>query len=297
MDLPDFFLTIFSSLAVSAGGAWYLARELIAHRLDKDRDERKGEIRREVESFLGDRAAEREYKLEAKKRLYQTIGPLRFQLLIASREFSNRIERHLKREFSMQIKSYYGKSTLYRLLRLFAICELIEKQLSYADFSVDPSAVKLLRFKKAAGMALASDKPILSHPNARWDTQTEHIFYDNLSRVASRIIIEGPDGAERLMNFQEFSTFLKQKDTSQKLSPMPEILGSFTIDSKPVLWLRLVCLGYICSEFVRRSGLGVGFDEKEFHLKEMINVSDDTYTKENAGRIPGIFREILEMGL
>lgn len=312
MDWTNFIVTVSSSLIVSAAGAWSLGKVLITHLLKKDReatklhlqeqlgkqrDEWQGEIHREVQLFLGDRAAEREYQLEAKKRLYQTIGPLRFQLLIACRELSNRVERHLEIEFSMEMSSYYGRSTLYRMLRPFAICELIEKQLSYADFSVDPSAIDLLRFKKAVGMALASAETILSHPEANWSEQREHIFHDNLSRAASRIVVESSGGAERVMNFREFDAYLRVKSNSRKLSPLPEILDDFTIESKPLLWLRLVCLGYICSEFVRKAGQGMGFDRRDFHLKEMIAASSDEYTKENADRLPRVFHDIYETGL
>jgi hypothetical protein len=48
---------------------------------------------------------------------------------------------------------YYGKNTLYRMLRPIAISELIERQIAYADFAVDPSAVKVLRFRRTVSGA------------------------------------------------------------------------------------------------------------------------------------------------
>src|SRR5438067_7028149 len=49
------------------------------------------DLKREVEDYLGDRAAERQYRFEAKKRLYSAVGLLRFQLISASIEFANRV--------------------------------------------------------------------------------------------------------------------------------------------------------------------------------------------------------------
>ena len=46
-----------------------------------------GEVRKEVETYLGEKSAEREYILEARKNLYHTIGPLRFQLVIGKGSF------------------------------------------------------------------------------------------------------------------------------------------------------------------------------------------------------------------
>jgi hypothetical protein len=109
-------------------------------------------LRKGVEEYLGDKAAERQYRLEARKRLYTAIGPLRFQLVVACSDFAGRVERMAtgKQPYATSLKGYFGRSTAFRLLRLFAVAELIERQITYADFSVDPSTVDLLRFKDAA---------------------------------------------------------------------------------------------------------------------------------------------------
>jgi hypothetical protein len=66
-------------------------RELEAYRngLARELEDRKagiqGSINREVQLQLGERAAQREYEYDARKRLYIAIGPLQFQLLAACR--------------------------------------------------------------------------------------------------------------------------------------------------------------------------------------------------------------------
>src|SRR5262245_24472711 len=100
MDFASLITIILSSAGVSAGTAAWLARALVSHNLEKQMVAFKeqiqaqreasqavieGEIREQVETSLGERAAQREYELAARQRLYSAIGPLRFQLLLACR--------------------------------------------------------------------------------------------------------------------------------------------------------------------------------------------------------------------
>ena len=108
---------------ISAAGAYWLARTLVQHKLNRDIENYKSElarqldaqktlaaqdlerlkntlqleqsrikatmdaqIRMEVEAQLGELAVQRQYEYEARRRLYTAIGPLRFQLLLACRD-------------------------------------------------------------------------------------------------------------------------------------------------------------------------------------------------------------------
>src|SRR5882762_9627649 len=151
----------------------------------------------------------------------------------------------------MNMRWYYGRSTLYRLLRPIAIAELIEQQIAYADFSVDPSGVDLLRFKRAALTAFTDADSILDHPEANWNAEKEHIFSGTLSRLASAIIIQDEDiNKNRPMHFHEFETFVSHPENLGMLSPLKDILNDFKVKTKPIFWIRLVCFAYICNEYV-----------------------------------------------
>jgi len=192
MDWITPIISAASSVDLSVAGACWFSKQWVKHMLETRMEEHKaelaaglqaqkstldgelakqkavfeGNIRTAVESFLGERAADREYELEARKRLYTTIGPLRFQLLIACRDLAGRIETHPRRNYSTAVDRYYGRSTLFRILWPLAVAELIERQIAYADFSVDPSALNLLRFKRAAFAALTGGSIVCNHPNA-----------------------------------------------------------------------------------------------------------------------------------
>ena len=67
------------------------------------------------------RKAQLDYELDAKKRLYEVVGPLRLQLLLAARDVVRRFQMHHKNNWNMDPKDYYVKSCIYRLLAPLAI--------------------------------------------------------------------------------------------------------------------------------------------------------------------------------
>jgi hypothetical protein len=301
MDTLTLITSITSSLGISLAGAWWLSQQLITHRLGKEKDKWQGEIRKEVEVYLGEKSAEREYNLEARKRLYTAVGPLRFQLLIASRDASARIINYGLNpfEYNTDMGWYYGRSTLYRLLRPIAIAELIERQITYADFSVDPTGIELLRFKKAALTAFTDGDSILNHPNARWDEEIEHVFSGTLSRLANALIIQDEDitSKKRPMHFHEFSSFIDDPKNLRQFSPLKDILNNFDIRKKPIFWIRLVCFGYICNEYVEHAGRSIGFQKREFDLDKLLLASEDKFTLSHLEGFKEFFHSMINMSL
>lgn len=242
-----------------------------------------------------DDAAEREYNLEARKRLYHAIGPLRFQLVMACRDVATRIAHYgSDQQYSMTISSYYGRNTLYRLLRPIAIGELIEQQITYADFSVDPTALELLGFKRAAALALTDSETILDHPKANWSYQTEHLFSGTIGKLANSLVIQDEDASnkKRPMNFHEFEELIRKPKNLNLFEPLVTILDDFTITGKPIFWLRLICFGYICNEYVGRAGKAIGFESHPFDLDKLLSVSGDDYILSNIERYKEVFQSL-----
>lgn len=259
-----------------------------------------GEIRKEVETYLGDKSAEREYELEARKHLYKAIGPLRFQLVIACRDASSRINNYgTGKTFDMTMKGYYGLSTLYRVVRPIAIVELIEQQVAYTDFSVDQTAIEILRFKRAVYKTFTDGDPILKHPDANWNSQTEHLFTDTLSRIANSLVIldKEANNKKRPMSYTEFRTFSQNSENLKKFSPLTRILENFQIRDMPIFWARLVCFGNICNEYVRQAGNSIGFEYNPIDLSKLLLASKDDYILSNSEKYQETFRSLVEIGL
>jgi hypothetical protein len=294
MDAITIVTSVASSLGLSIPAAAWLSQNLIKHRLDKDMTVFKGEveavhkarqasldgeIKQHVDTVLGERAADRQYAFEAKKRLYSAIGPLRFQLLLACRDLAGRIMargRAGAEGYSTGIGGYYGRSTLYRILRPLCISELIERQIAYADFAVDPGAVDLLRFKKSAFSAFAGDILVSGHPRVNWDHQLEHVYVDNLTRCASALITTGATPADlRVMRFHEFESFVADRDNLPRIAPFPDLLATMTPTSKPLLWLRLVGYAALCNDLINRTGGDVGFEQEEYPVRDLLLAGSD----------------------
>jgi len=273
------------TVAINFFGKLYIDRRLETLKVDLAKSKAENEARIEYES-------------EARKRLYGAIGNLRFQLLLAARDVANQVISYGRgRQFDLTTTNYFGQSTLHKLVMPFAFCELIEKQISYADFSVDPEAVHLLRLKRSIYTALSSGASILNHPNANWEDEEQHIFRHSLDRISNSLLVI--EGSRPLfpMPFHEFEKFIPIAKNSAKLSPLPSLLHDFSIHGKPQFWIRLVLFGYLCSKFVNEKGQPIGFDRIDFPLEELIEKVADKFFLSNKTELMQRFEEIAESGI
>jgi len=277
-------------VGISAAAAAWLTKALVTHELSKDLERRKtelnerlerekarweGDVKQQVETILGDRAADREYTLDARKRLYAAIGPLRFQLLMACRDFSGRILSHANHGYDTSLGGYYGRSFLYRILRPLTLSQLIEQQVAFADFSVDAGAGDLLRFKKAAFACLTGGTLVSGHPRTNWRREEEHVFHDHLARAADAMIVTHPDKDGQCMRYSEFEQLLQTPEGLAAVVPFPTLLEQFSPQSKPLLWLRLVAYAYLCNEFINQVGGAIGFEARTLEPDPLLLVSTD----------------------
>ena len=282
--------------AATLGVAWLLTEKLINNRFAKDLKEFDAKLTTEVnkakveieaqhkervEMLLGDAAADRAYRSEARRRLYQALGPLRFQLLVAAVEWTNRVERiGLKQSgsYDMSLHGHFLLSTAYRLLRLFAIAELIERQSAFTDFMVDPDMRTLLKFKRQAGQCLSSADVSMGHPDEDWINQHQHVFSDVLSNLAAAMVVkDAGTGVERVVRFDEFRGLLDDEDQRKALHPVPALMIGFTPSSRPILWLRMLALSQLCIGLLEVQGEPLGLEVQPVDLSEMLRLPGDAF--------------------
>lgn len=294
MDLQTVAVAVSSSLGLSLAGAYWLARALIQHRLSaelertkadlqqqlaREKAQAEGAVRREVEAQLGQMAAQRQYEYEARRRLYLAIGPLRFQLLLACRDLSGRIAAlgSTERRYRLTPANYYGRSTLFRLLRPLAIAELIERQVGVADFAVDPAALICLRFRRSVVRILSGDELVEGRSDLRWDDQVEHVYADTLAATAHVLISSPPGGGpEQVLRFDAFEQRLQQQGAAF-VAPFDTLLQDFSKKDKPVLWLRLVAYGHACNALIDRLGGELGFERRVFATEALLVGDHDPF--------------------
>lgn len=223
------------------------------------------------------RKAQLDYEFEAKKRLYDAVGPLRLQLLLASRDVVRRFKQHHTGRWNMNSNGYYVKSCVYRLLAPLAVGQLIERKMSLVDFTVDADAINLLRFLTSAERILTGDDIVLDHPDLDWSSQTQHLFRDNLRSAASTLIVSDSGVSSRLMGFEEFNEKYDLKET-KALRDLASIFDRCenNLTENPIFWIRVTGYTYACSEHLKsKSAIALGFTARELPIDEMVSATKD----------------------
>jgi hypothetical protein len=194
-----------------------------------------------TQRYLLSRKAQVDYEYMARKRLYDAIGPLRMQLLFAARDVVGRVRPHPATPWQMSPTGHFSRSTIYRLLRPLAVAQLIERQMGFADFSVDADALALLRFQRAAERMLTGDDIILGHPGVDWATQSQHLFRDNQRVAAARLISDDDDQAV-ILDYAEFQREVPDPRSDPALHDLAVIFDrcEFNLTENPLFWLRVV---------------------------------------------------------
>jgi hypothetical protein len=291
-------LSILSSVGAAVGFGYWL-RRFADHALSKKLKDFESELRKKVDEYLGDKAADRQYRLDARKRLYTVVGPLKFQLVLAADDFVNRIKQlGTGSQDPITYKGYFGRSTLYRLLRVFGLAELIERQVTHADFAVDNGVTTLIKFKQRAFECLSRQSISLGHPLENWNEQRQHIFYDELAIIASDMIIIDPSSNQtRVRRFDEFVHLnIDPDDTEALFRAIPRILKDFTPNLRPVLWTRLVALATLCHSFVSQEAPTMGLTAETFHSKEVLKACTvDEHLRQNWSQYEQMLKGISEV--
>jgi hypothetical protein len=99
------------------------------------------------------------------------------------------------------------------------------------------------------------------------------------------------------MHFHEFQSFISDPQSFKQFSPLKEILDDFSISKKPIFWIRLVCFGYICNEYLGQAGGAIGFEKRRFDVNKLLSASTDSYTLSNIDKYKEMFQSLVSMSL
>ena len=242
--------------------------------------------------------AKLKYEFEARQRLYREIGPLKFQLLIAVRDFAHQVKSQSKgdRDFPITPDNYYGASVLHKITRLWAILELIEQRVSLADFSVDDEAQAILQLKRGIWAAFSSGQAAFDHPDTNWDEEEQHLYYNSITRVANGVL-EVQDGSLATMPFHVFEDFISSRPGKAAIKPLPALFDQFSFSGKPIFALRVVIAGYLCSKYLSKNGKELGFGNIEYDLAAMIAATGDAHFIEKTDEILELSERTVRMKL
>jgi hypothetical protein len=252
-----------------------------------------------TQRWLLERKAQIDYEFIARKRLYEAIGPLRLQFLFAARDVVRRVANHPGTRWNMDPTEYYAKSFIYRLLRPLAIGQLIERQMSIADFSVDIASLELLRFKAAMEETLTGGGIVLEHPKTNWSTQTQHLFGDNLRVAAARLVVTNPDGTDEVMDYAGFKNAFPDPASEPALKDLVLIFArcDASLLENPIFWLRAVGYASVCESLTAAQGEGLGLQKNFFDATELLDAVPDEYISSRLPEYVNTFDTITREGL
>lgn len=249
---------------------------------------------------LASRQSRLNYEYHARQRLYGAIGPLRFQLLMASRDVVSRVSNHIESpKWNLNSNQYYGKSTLYRLLRPLAICTLIQRRMNAADFSLDPSGIELLQFESSAYTMMTDSDPLPGFQGFDWSTETQHVFRDNLRRAAMGLIAEESNGQQYVLDFAEFTTLVPDPTAKGAMSALARIIDNCgpKLTNNAVFWVRLVGYAYVCNRLLETRGAEVGLKRRTLDVEKLMGASCDAEMIERSPDQANVFLGIVKKSL
>ncbi len=214
---------------------------------------------------LDEKKARREYVFEAKKRLYEELYPILFEITEASDSAASRITNFAKRyndknnreqfvrDLNNEGDNYYLKSTIYRIFIPLALYRLMQSRLTHVDLSLDKQLHGVYKLLRALFRTFGDDREIAAIANLDYQPIREldainrikepkrytpqGLFRGKLDCIVETLIVVENDKLPRCMTFYEFST--KWSGLQDNLSEALQLLKSFTPENRPVLWIAL----------------------------------------------------------
>jgi hypothetical protein len=248
---------------------------------------------------LAARNARLTYEFAARKRLYEALGPLRFQLILACKDLLRRVSQHQHSRWNLDPRDYYGHSFVYRLLRPLAVCVLIERETNYSDFAVDRQAIDLLRFQSAAYRMLVDDDPLPYYQGLDWATQSQHVFRDNLRAAAMRLVSVDAAGRAVVLDYSRFREECPDPLADPAIAPLARLFRATDVSlaQSPVLWARITGYTFAAQTLLNSQGPALGFGRVDLDVAGMLAATEDSQITEHLDDYPAIFETVVAQDL
>ncbi len=225
-----------------------------------------------------ERTAQRDYEYEARKRVYQELQPLLYQLSDACESAYGRIQNlalasregwleGTEPEKNWMLGRYYRESTIYRLLLPAALVRLCRSKLTLVDLSVEPrlrgqfALAKLIYSTWNDGYEIARLAGYGEHyhpERAGYDRTYQHVVMGELDLAAAAITTTGRGKERRPLDFGEFQKAFAEEgsDVYERVGIFEYLLDDFHPDRRPVLWRLLLCQAHLYRALVKSMVIG-----------------------------------------
>ena len=268
---------ILKLIIAAVPGVLGLVVAFISYASTKRHSERLEAFRAELAEQKAESDAMRDYRYEARKRLYQEIEPLFFQLVEASEEALHRTYSlartarcgDLRGEDGwLSREGYYAISTMYKLMLPAAIVRLIRERLTSVDLAVDQdinaqyTLAKSLYVSFTDDFVFAAAEPALPYDPNRKDWREKRaadpekysrqgVPLGHLDNAADALIRRAGPG--QWLSFGEFYAQYRNKSPElyERFDPVASVVLHFHPRTRPVFWRMLVAQAHIHRALIR----------------------------------------------
>jgi hypothetical protein len=220
----------------------------------------------ELMDSLSARNARRDYEYDARKRLYEEIEPLLFQLHEATEEAFYRVRSLARTSRNNELEwltreGYYLKSTIHRLLLPAVIFRIIQRRMTFVDLHVDETIQTKYHLLKMYAWSFTDDfdfklpglpyKPddatpelLREQPAIYW---RQGVYTGTLENAIDAMLAR--EGTSlRPLTFGEFETAVHPKAASRpSLQHLVELYSGFEPAKRPILARMLHAQGCIAA--------------------------------------------------
>ena len=211
------------------------------------------QIKSDLESARANVSARLSYEYEARKRLYEKVEPLIFQLTIAAESAYVRITELARtaRQGNLEeshtwlndpANDYFLISTMHRLIAPLSIIRIWERNLTLVDLSLDLAlqrrfaTSRMLQLTWSSDFMLAAAEPAIPYDR----NPPQGLYIGDVERLADALIVADGD-ARRVMSFGEFEAAVHSgSPLAFAVAPMADVLRPFHPARRPVTWRILV---------------------------------------------------------
>lgn len=285
-------------VAACIGGLFLIANILITYWQNGKQQKDNKEVAKQIESFRTDqqkllidkqsesalrlqdhqaasndeqaeKQAKREYRYEARKRLYEELYPIVFEITEASDSAASRIINFAKRYEESPAKllkdlkpqkdsdNYYLKTTIYRLFLPLALYRIMQRRLTHVDLNLDDQLHKIYQLLHALSRTFGDDREIAKIANLKYHPERNRDFANpasdqeeytpqgllrgKLDCIVESLLERSEKDPIRCMTFYEFSNKWSScsNDWLNNFSDAIELFEDFNPNKRPVLWIAL----------------------------------------------------------
>lgn len=223
-------------------------------------------LKAQLQDSNASRSARRDYEYEARKRLYEEIEPLLFQLHEAVEEAYYRVRSIARTSRDNDLEwftreGYFLKSTIHRLLLPAVIFRIIQRRMTFVDLHVDETIRTKYHLLKMYAWTFtddfdfkpqhlaykpddATDERLKTHPETYW---RQGIYTGALEKAIDAMLT--PEGKSlRPMTFGEFEAAVEREAPGREcLDPLVNLYFCFEPEKRPILARMLHAQGCIAA--------------------------------------------------